>query len=55
VIQIRSAYRSLIRKPEGKRTLGRTRRKCEDDFEVDPKEMGHQRVDSTHLGQNRER
>jgi hypothetical protein len=36
----RNAYRILVGKPEGKRPLGRTRRKWEDNIRMDLREMG---------------
>jgi len=35
----RGAYRVLVEKPEGKRSLGRRRRRWEDDMKVDLKEV----------------
>ena len=34
------AYRSLVREPEGKRPLGRHRRRCEDKTKMDLQEIG---------------
>jgi hypothetical protein len=31
----RGAYRALVRKPEGRKPLGRTRRRCEDNIKMD--------------------
>ena len=36
----RSLYRVLVGKPEGKRSLGRLRRRWEDGMKVDLKEVG---------------
>jgi hypothetical protein len=36
----RNLYRFLVRKPEGRRPLGRPRRKCEDGFKMDLEEIG---------------
>ena len=36
--QSRNAYRVLVRKPEGKRTLGRPRRSWEDNIKMDLRE-----------------
>jgi len=33
-------YRVLVGKPEGKRTLGRPRRRWEDNIKMDPQEVG---------------
>jgi hypothetical protein len=36
----RDVFRVLVRKPEGKRPLGRTRRKWEDNIKIDLHEVG---------------
>ena len=36
----RSFYRGLVGKPEGKRRLGRTRRRWKDNIEMDLQEVG---------------
>jgi hypothetical protein len=36
----RNAYRILVGKPEGKRPLGRPRRKCVDNIKMDLREIG---------------
>jgi hypothetical protein len=36
----RGVYRILMGKPEGKRPLGRPRRRCEDNIKMDLKEVG---------------
>jgi hypothetical protein len=36
----RGVYRVLVRKPEGKRPLGRHRRRWENDIKMDIREMG---------------
>jgi len=36
----RTGQRSLVRKPEGKRTLGRSRRRWEDHINMDHQEVG---------------
>ena len=36
----RGAYRVLVRKPEGKRPLGRPRRRWEDNIKMDLQEVG---------------
>jgi hypothetical protein len=36
----RSTYRILVGKPEGKRTLGRPRRRWEDNIRTDLREIG---------------
>jgi hypothetical protein len=42
---IRNAYRILVRKPEGKRSLGRSRRSWMDNIKMDIKEKGWKGVD----------
>jgi len=36
----RGVYRVLVGKPEGKRPLGRSRRRWEDNIKMDPQEVG---------------
>jgi hypothetical protein len=36
----RGAYRSLVGKPEGRRPLGRTRRRREDNIKMDLRDIG---------------
>jgi hypothetical protein len=36
----RGAYRALVGKPEGRRLLGRPRRRWEDDIKMDLREVG---------------
>jgi hypothetical protein len=36
----RGAYRILVRRPEGRRPLGRPRRRCEDSIKMDLQEVG---------------
>jgi hypothetical protein len=43
----------LVAYPEGKRLVGRTRRKWEDNITMDVKEMGYKNVDWIDLGQGR--
>jgi len=38
--QRRSLYRVLVGKPEGKRPLGRPRRRCEDNIKMELQEVG---------------
>jgi hypothetical protein len=51
----RGAYRVLVGKPEGKRPLGRTRRRWEDNINTDLREVGWGCVDLIGLAQDRER
>ena len=39
--QSRNAHRALVRKPEGKRPLGRPRRRSEHNIKMDLREMGY--------------
>jgi hypothetical protein len=41
----RNAYRILVGKPEGKRPLGRPRRRWEDNIKMDVREMGWCAID----------
>ena len=40
MVQFRNAYRVLVGKPEGKRSLGRLRRRWEDNINMDLREVG---------------
>ena len=51
----RGAYRVLVRKPEGKRPLGRPRRRWEDNIKMDLQEVGYGGVDWIELAQDRDR
>jgi hypothetical protein len=48
-------YRLLVRKPEGRRPLGRFRRRWEDNIRMDLQEVGCGCVDWMELAQNRNR
>jgi hypothetical protein len=50
----RNAYRILVGKPEGKRPLGRSRRRWEDNIKMDLREIGWGGTDWIHLAQNRD-
>ena len=45
----------LVRKPEGKRPLGRPRRRLENNIKMDHQEVGGGRGDWMELAQNRDR
>jgi hypothetical protein len=47
-------HRVLVGKPEGKRPLGRPRRKWEDNIKMDVQEVGWGRGDWTELAQDRD-
>jgi hypothetical protein len=51
----RNAYRLLVRKPEGKRPLGRPRRRWVDNIRMDLGEVGWRDVDCIGLAQDRNR
>jgi hypothetical protein len=51
----RKVCRVLVGKPEGKRPLGRPRRRWEDGIRVDLRECGWQVVEWIHLAQDRDR
>jgi hypothetical protein len=51
----RGVYRVLVGKPEGKRPLGRPRRRCEDNIKIDIQEMECERMDWIDLAQDRDR
>ena len=53
--QGRGVYRVLVGKPEGKRPLGRPRRRWEDNIKVDLKEVGGDCGDWMELAQDRDR
>jgi hypothetical protein len=48
---MRNEYKILVGKPEGKRPLGRTRRRWEINIRMDLGETGWEVVDWTHLAQ----
>jgi hypothetical protein len=51
----RNAYRLLVGKPEGKRLLGRSRRRWVDNIRLDLREVGWSDVDWIGLAQDRNR
>jgi len=51
----RGVYSVLVGKPEGKRPLGRPRRRWEDNIKIDLQEVGCGGVDWIELAQNRDR
>jgi hypothetical protein len=50
----RKAYRVLVGKPEGKRSLWRFRHRWEDNIKMDLREMGWGGMDQIHLTQGRD-
>jgi hypothetical protein len=51
----RNAYRLLVGKPEGKRSIGRPRSRCVDNIRMDLVEVGWGDVDWIGLAQDRDR
>jgi hypothetical protein len=51
----RNAYRILVGKPEGKRPLGRPRRRWENNIKMDLREIGSAGIDWIDLAQDRDR
>jgi len=51
----RGVYRVLVGKPEGKRPLGRPRRRWEDNIKMDLQEVGCECMDWIELAQDRDR
>jgi hypothetical protein len=51
----RGAYRALVWKPEGRRPLGRPRRKWEDNIKMDLREVVWGGIDWIDLAQDRDR
>jgi hypothetical protein len=52
MVEMRNAYKMLVRKPERKRPLGRPRRRWED-IRMDLRGIGWQGMDWIHLAQDR--
>jgi hypothetical protein len=55
MVERRGVYRVLVGKPEGKRPLGRPRRRWEDNIKLDLQEVGCGGVDWIELAQDRDR
>jgi hypothetical protein len=53
--EVMNAYSILIGKPEGRRTLGRPRRRWEDNIKMDLRKIGFGDVDWIHWAQDRDR
>jgi hypothetical protein len=51
----RGAYRALVGKPEGRRPLGRPRRRWEDNIKMDLREVGWEGIDWIDQAQDRDR
>ena len=54
MVEDRGVHRVLVRKPEGKRPLGRPRRRLEDNIKMDLQEVGGGRGDWMELAQDRD-
>jgi hypothetical protein len=50
---VRDAYNILVGRPEGRRPLGRSRRRWEDNIKIDLREIGFGDVDWIDLAQDR--
>jgi hypothetical protein len=53
--EVRGAYNILVGRPEGRRQLGRPRRRWEDNKKIDLREIDFGDVDWIHLAQDRDR
>jgi hypothetical protein len=53
--EVRGAYTILVWRPEGRRPLGRPRRRWEDNIKMDLREIRFGDVDWIHLVQDRDR
>jgi hypothetical protein len=53
--EMRESYNILVGRPEGRRPLGRPRRRWEDNIKMDLKEIGFGNMDWIHWAQDRDR
>jgi hypothetical protein len=53
--EVRSAYNILVGRPEGRRPLGRPRRRWEDKIKIDLRDIGFGDVNWINLAQDRDR
>jgi hypothetical protein len=53
--EVRGPYNILVGRPEGRRPLGRPRRRWKDNIKMDLREIGFGDVDWIHLAQDRDR
>jgi hypothetical protein len=53
--EMRNAYKILVENPEGKRPLGRPRRRWEVDIKMDLMKIGFGGLDWIHMAQDRDR
>jgi hypothetical protein len=52
--EVRGAYNILVGRPEGRKPLGRTRRRWEDNIIMDLRDIGFEDADWIHLAQDRD-
>jgi hypothetical protein len=52
---VRGAYNILVGRPEGRRPLGRPRRRWENNIKMDLREIGFEDADWIHWAQDRDR
>jgi hypothetical protein len=52
--EVGDAYNILVERPEGRRPLGRPRRRWEDNIKMDLRDIGFGDVDWIHLAQDRD-
>jgi hypothetical protein len=55
LVEVRGAYNILVWRPEGRRQLGRPRRRWEDNIKMDLRKVGFGGVDWIDLAQDRDR
>jgi hypothetical protein len=55
MVEVRGAYDILVGRPEGRRPLGRPRRRWEDNIKMDLREIGFGDMDWIHWDQDRDR
>jgi hypothetical protein len=55
MVEVRGAHNILVGRPEGKRPLGRSSRRWEDNIKMDLREIGFGDVDWINLAQDRDR
>jgi hypothetical protein len=53
--EVRGAYNIVVGRPEGRKPLGRPRRRREDNIKMDLREIGFGDVDWIHWAQDRDR
>jgi len=51
---MRNIYTVSVRKPQGKRSLGRSNQRWEDNIRIDPREIELEGVEWIHLNQDRD-